>query len=178
MNLDKTLAAFTFSTLQSCSTLMQHLSANRISDEEFFAHIFKEAERVAQASTANAIEAAAIRERLFKASPKCPACKKSLGLVEATEDAFESVLSCQCGYKYYTDVSVADWKDRIEADAAGKPVEFETEDIRASAEERSRRREICKKCVNLMANNKCRVCGCRMKHRTYYDILKCPKKFW
>jgi hypothetical protein len=110
--------------------------------------------------------------------PKCPACSEILKLREAIEDGFESILFCTCGYEYLTDVSIVDQQLNIKAKMQGKDPDFSVEELRAPSEERKRRRVICKTCDQLTSRNTCKACGCRIKHRTYYEILTCPKKKW
>ena len=118
--------------------------------------------------------------RLSKIYPICPNDGYILNIAESTSMEFESELTCpdpECDYIEYLSISQVEWGYMMHEKLTGQKPEFPPEEINASSEERERRREVCKSCDEL-EGTKCKACGCSMKHRTYYDILSCPKEKW
>lgn len=107
---------------------------------------------------------------------KCQ-CGSLMHITESDRDGYESVLVCpECENREYSELSIADYLRAISADREEKHLD-DIDEIRASAAVRIERREICASCEN-NADGRCRVCGCRIRHRTYYKILPCPKDRW
>jgi len=175
LRLDEILAAFNFSSLQECETILKLLNQKEIPVEDFY--VFVADARLAILKNKLSSEDCKPKT-ISKYMPRCPSCRETLTLMESEEDFYESKWVCRCGYEYYTQLSIVDQRMLIDAKINGTDPDFEVEELRASLEERKRRRSICETCDQLMPSKTCKACGCRMKHRTYYEILTCPKKFW
>ena len=110
--------------------------------------------------------------------PLCKKCGDFYKIEESELPEWETQLVCaECGHTEYLDISPVDFGMEVEAKIRGKEVEFKPEEIKATKGERNRRRKICFSCEHLNGTT-CKACGCSAKHRTYYDILKCPTNKW
>ena len=110
----------------------------------------------------------------------CPNDSFVLNVRESQDEDAESEVYCpnpDCGYIEKLDISPLDWNMMMSAKVQGKEPEFKPSETKASKEDISNRRAICKACDQL-ENTTCLACGCSMKHRTYYEILSCPKEKW
>lgn len=107
---------------------------------------------------------------------KC-SCGAFMHIAESDNADYESMLICpECGAREYSELSIADYLRTVSAERGGRE-HFDTEEIRAPLEIREQRRAICVACEHIK-DGRCQACGCRIKHRTYYRILACPKDYW
>lgn len=107
---------------------------------------------------------------------KCQ-CGAFMHIAESDRANYESTLICsECSAREYSELSIADYLRTVSAAREGKEHEH-TEEIRAPYAIREQRRTICSACDHIK-DGRCQVCGCRIKHRTYYRILGCPKEYW
>jgi len=177
--IDESLSAFNFKIIQECLTLLIHMEQNALVLSDVIAYIDEKKQEYLEEMTRMAkTEKTVDKCEKSPHMPKCPACDRMLLLRESEIHNLEGVLFCSCGYEYHTEISIADHQMLINAKIKGVDPDFTVDELRASAEERKRRRKICKTCEYLTSYNTCKACGCRMKHRSYYSILDCPKKKW
>lgn len=169
---------FDFRAIQECRNILRVMEVNGISIEQFRTFVAGYKKELHAKGKARAPDKG-VKQRLRASLPTCPKCSTYLNLRESTGAYYESEWWCRsCMYVHYTEVSVVDHQMLINARSKGEDPDFSVEELRASSEERKLRRAVCEKCNYLTPQNTCKACGCRMKHRTYYKILTCPKKFW
>jgi hypothetical protein len=104
-------------------------------------------------------------------------CGAFMHITESDRPDYESMLVCsECGAREYSDLSMADYLRAVSA--AREEKDFaDVDEIRAPYAIREQRRAICAACEHIK-DGRCTACGCRIKHRTYYRILACPKDHW
>ena len=109
----------------------------------------------------------------------CEACDMPLLAIESPSPDCEAELKCpKCTYSRCLDISLTDYRLSVnEKMYSNEDLMIKPGENRVSIEERKRRRKICMACEHL-TGNRCRRCGCTIKHRTYYEILSCPDKRW
>lgn len=177
--IDQNLSVFNFKSLQECVTLLIHVDQHGLVLTDVIDYIeLKKSKMSGVTQKTGPDHEKSDRGAVSDHIPKCPACSNTLKLRESIRSDFESVLYCGCGYEYYNQISIVDHQMLVQAKMQNKDPDFSVDELRTPLEERKRRREICKTCDQLTVRNTCKACGCRMKHRTYYEILTCPKKFW
>ncbi len=175
------LCGFNFKLLQECMTLLKHLELKAIPLSQFkkYMQIYVIDSDKLSAILKQQKQERAVEQQKFDAhTPKCPNCEMLLKVRESISDEYETDFVCKCGYVYHTDISIVDYTELIKSKANNTEPDFSIEELRATKNSRLQRREICRTCDQLTPNKTCKACGCRMKHRTYYKILNCPKKYW
>jgi hypothetical protein len=115
---------------------------------------------------------------LAKIMDFCDECHRILVPVESPLPEWETSLICRKhGMVKHLDITPTDYQMTITAKFKKEELDFEPEEIRAEKNTRFERRKICEPC-EFRLDMMCKKCGCRIKHRTYYEILHCPIGKW
>ena len=174
------LERYSYEMLKNFVALSFWLSSNNLTLEDVNYDLTEfENRSLLQAANVEAEELEMINKdpKLKDNVPWCDECGGLMRAYGSEKDECESELRCKNSHAVCLDISVMDFNVGLNAKIRGEKPEFEPEDIRASEEERIRRRNICRECEHL-DGVRCKKCGCAMKHRTYYEILNCPDKRW